>query len=89
MMLKRTCLRSIMACGILVSLAACTASEDEALRALRGTGLTNIWLGGYSFFACAADDSFNNEFTASTRDGQPVNGVVCCGWFKGCTVRFR
>lgn len=68
---------------------ACTAPEDDAVRALRAMGFTSIQLGEYPFFMCGEEDTFNSEFTAMTREGRTISGAVCCGVFKGCTVRFR
>lgn len=65
-----------------------TMSRQE--RILWEDGYENIVLGGPPIWGCSDDDSFinSNDFTA-TKNGHAVKGVVCCGWFKDCTVRRR
>ena len=72
-----------------VLLVACDANPDEALRALEAQGMTQVTLGGYPFYVCGEGDDFNSSFTARGVNGQRVEGAVCCGALKGCTVRFK
>lgn len=74
---------------LVVLLPGCAAPEDDAMRALRATSLQDVRLGGYPFWGCGRDDGFNSSFTAKDRDGRPLSGAVCCGMWKGCTVRFQ
>ncbi len=67
--------------------AGCTDSAGTR-RALHNNGFTAVQVGGYAFFGCGKDDSFATHFTAVNPTGQTVSGVVCCGWWKNCTVRF-
>jgi hypothetical protein len=69
--------------------AACAAPEDAALRSLHAMGLHYVKIGGYPFFQCGDSDEFNSEFTATGTDGKRVQGAVCCGFLKNCTVRFK
>ena len=70
-----------------VALAGCTSQED-ATRALRGAGYTNITLHGYAWFACDQErDTFATKFVATGPSGQRVSGAVCSGWLKGSTIR--
>ncbi len=72
---------------IVVLLVSCTPDEDRAKKVLEAHGFENIYLGGYPFFGCGKDDVFNVAFTATTAKRQAVQGSVCCGIWKNCTVR--
>ncbi|WP_151767910.1 hypothetical protein [Acinetobacter oleivorans] len=74
---------------ILVSLllVGCSSSND-ATKALKANGFTDIQTHGRAFFACSEDDSFATKFSAKNKDGQKVTGAVCSGWLKGSTIRF-
>lgn len=66
---------------------ACTAPEWSRV-ALTSQGFTDIQMGGYMWFACGRDDGFSTSFAAKNTLGQRVEGVVCCGLLKSCTVRW-
>lgn len=68
-------------------LVACSA-PDESTRTLEKSGYTNIETTGWEPFSCGEKDSFSTGFRATNPSGQPVEGVVCCGVIKRCTVRF-
>lgn len=68
---------------------ACSADAGKAMRALGATSLTEVRLGSYPYFQCGTGDVFNSAFSAVDTHGAPVSGAVCCGWFKGCTVRLE
>lgn len=74
---------------ILISLflVGCSSSND-ATKALKANGFTDIQTHGRAFFACSEDDSFATKFSAKNKDGQKVTGAVCSGWLKGSTIRF-
>lgn len=65
----------------------CTA-PDRTAETLRQQGFTDVETTGYSWLACGKDDAFATGFTATNAQGVRVEGTVCCGWFKSCTVRF-
>lgn len=69
-------------------LTGCTVSEQKSIEILRTQGFSSIELDGFVPFACSDSDSFVQGFRAKNAQGLPVNGVLCCGFFKGCTVRF-
>ena len=71
----------------LLSLVGCTSSQSSLQRIADIEGLNNFKTDGYGFFACSKDDSFSTKFTA-VKNGKPVAGVICSGWFKGSTVRY-
>lgn len=66
---------------------ACTDSSG-ALRALHAAGFTNVELDGFPLWGCDAHDDFATKFTATNPRGERVSGVVCCGVYKDCTIRF-
>lgn len=64
------------------------ASDDSEIGALESQGLTDVHVGGWAPMACSDSDTTSKHFTAKNANGQRVKGVVCCGVFKGCTVRW-
>jgi hypothetical protein len=68
-------------------LTSCTDASSTR-RTLEDSGFTDIRVGGYAFFGCSKDDTFSTTFSAKNPQGRAVNGVVCCGLLKSCTVRF-
>lgn len=68
-------------------LSGCTA-PNRAKETLEKGGYSNITIGDYDWFSCGKDDYFSNEFEAVNYLGQKVQGTVCCGILKGCTIRF-
>lgn len=70
----------------LFTLCACT-NERGARHALEDEGYENIKITGYAPFSCGEDDLSSTGFKATNVKGREVRGVVCCGAFKGCTVR--
>lgn len=75
-----------------IALAACLVGCTDADRTrdtLRKAGFRNIATGGYAWFSCDdKSDQYATEFRATNPAGETVEGVVCCGILKGCTVRF-
>ena len=65
----------------------CTA-PDKSTRILEEQGFTNVEITGYSLFSCGQDDTFSTGFRATNPAGRKIDGTVCCGVMKGCTVRF-
>jgi hypothetical protein len=65
----------------------CT-DESATRETLRKAGFTEVQTTGYSAFACSEDDNFSTGFRAKNPQGQVVEGTVCCGFLKSCTVRF-
>lgn len=73
---------------LLATLAIACTDETETVRTLQSSGFTEIQTTGYRFFGCGDSDTFSTGFRAKNPHGETVEGVVCCGWPKGCTVRF-
>ena len=85
--MKRFALTLLVASLAVLALAGCT-NEEKSRAALESAGFTEITFDGYAFMACSEDDAYKTKFTARNPQGNMVSGVVCCGRFKGCTVRF-
>jgi hypothetical protein len=68
-------------------LVGCTA-PDRAQATLKKSGYTDITIGGHDYFSCSRDDYSSTHFKAKNPVGQSVEGTVCCGLMKSCTVRF-
>jgi len=71
-----------------VTFAGGCCDHDGSMKALRGSGYTDITLGKYDFFSCGQGDAFSTHFKAKNPLGQVVEGTVCCGLLKSCTIRF-
>jgi len=73
---------------LILTIQGCTNKED-AERALKAQGFTNIETTGYNIFACSEDDFYHTGFKAVNTKGQTVTGTVCSGlMFKNATIRF-
>lgn len=69
--------------------AGCFTSDDETMRTVEAQGFTEVRLGGAAPFRCdGKSDKVGQHFSAVNPAGRRVEGVVCCGVLKGCTVRF-
>lgn len=79
--------RLLVMAMVSTALACCTSAEPSR-KALEGAGYSKIELKGWSAFGCSDDDAFRTRFSAVGPTGKPVEGVVCCGWLKNCTIRF-
>jgi hypothetical protein len=55
---------------------------------LEKAGYSEIQTTGYAAFECGKDDDFHTGFRAKNPAGTLVEGTVCCGFLKGCTIRF-
>lgn len=65
----------------------CTA-DGASTDALHKAGFYDVETTGYEMFACGEDDTFKTGFRAKNALGVTVEGTVCCGVFKDCTIRF-
>jgi len=71
---------------IALTLSGCT--DGSATRqALAEAGFTDIQVDGFAWLQCGKDDTYATAFRAKGPTGVPVAGAVCCGLFKGCTIR--
>lgn len=69
-------------------LVACT-DEPRSRRVLEESGYTDIHITGYAWGECSDSDTYHTEFMAKGPSGRSVEGAVCCGTFKSCTIRIR
>lgn len=77
----------IMVSLLSLFLFSCT-DEAATLRTLDNAGYSDVQTKGYSLWGCSDRDTFQTKFIARNYLGKKVSGVVCCGWFKKCTIRF-
>ena len=68
-------------------MSSCSA-PNASIETLQKSGFTDIVITGYLPFSCENDDTLSTCFTARNAQGITVEGIVCCGTFKSCTVRF-
>lgn len=72
-----------------VGLSGCEDGPARGLNAIESQGFSDVTLGDYAWLGCGReDDLVRKHFTAKNVRGQRVEGLVCCGLGKGCTVRF-
>lgn len=62
--------------------------KDDAQRAVENAGNTDVKMGSRAWFGCSDSDAAGFHFTAKNSQGKDVSGISCCGWWKGCTVRY-
>lgn len=73
-----------------LALASCVCVSNSTLhRVLEAEGFTEVEATGLAPLSCSDSDTFRSGFKAKGRDGKPVEGSVCCGVFKNCTVRIE
>jgi hypothetical protein len=80
-------MRKVLALALLLA-AGCVTDEDEAAQTLDNAGFTHIETGDVNLWSCDKGDKYGRDFKAVNPNGRTVHGVVCCGVFKACTVRF-
>lgn len=68
-------------------LVGCT-EPDMTRETLHKAGFYDVEITGYSAFACSEDDTFATGFKAKNSNGNIVEGTVCCGLLKSCTIRY-
>ena len=80
----------LFACGIITFVFAVVGCTDEArtVQTLEKAGYSQIQTTGYAPFECGEGDTFHTGFRAKNPAGSVVEGTVCCGIAKGCTIRF-
>ncbi len=62
--------------------------QTKTQQTLTKMGFSHVEAGGYAFFSCGDDYTYATKFTAVNPAGIQVDGVVCCGWLKGCSAKF-
>jgi len=75
----------------------CSPSEVRLQGAMHSEGLQDVSRKGYDFFECGTGDVWVESFRAKRPEvvepGKPltrvtVEGTLCCGILKGCTIRW-
>lgn len=74
--------------AVMCAMMAGCAAPDMSKETLVKAGFRDIQIDGYAWMGCGKDDTFSTKFTATNALGMRVSGVVCCGTWKGCTVRY-
>jgi hypothetical protein len=69
-------------------LSGCTTDEDETRTTLENMGFTDVQPSDIALWGCGHGDKYGRNFKAKNPAGHYVNGTVCCGIIKSCTVRF-
>lgn len=80
----------------IISSGACDVESARFQTTLRNEGIQQGVSTGYDFFECGYGDEWVSGFTGKVtrvKEGGgtetlAVKGTVCCGWIKGCTVRW-
>ena len=75
----------VVSVGILIAM---YANDDPDKRAVESQGFTNVKIGDWAPLSCGEEDMTAKHFTATNPQGKSVAGVVCCGIFKSCTIRW-
>ena len=79
----------IMVYALFAAMGACSVSEERFDKTMRNEGFVTSSQGGYDFWECGYGDTWVSSFSAVRADTERrVSGTVCCGIFKGCTVRW-
>lgn len=86
--LKPIAILALLVCILLAFGTGSCTDESNTHRTLAAHGFTDVRTMGYGWFACGQHDTFATKFTAKNPKGQHVEGAVCCGLLKNCTVRF-
>jgi len=68
-----------------------TEASLNARRLLKKHGYTHIEIRDIGMFECGRGDTNDSSagFQALTPTGEAIEGAVCCGWAKDCTIRFK
>lgn len=77
-----------IALALFVLISACDVSTGDAQRTLGNLGFSDVKLTGHAWFSCGDDYTFSSKFEAKNPNGKTVDGVICCGMLKACTVKF-
>jgi hypothetical protein len=73
---------------VLVALLVACTDDVRTKSTLDQAGYTDVQTTGYAMAACSDDDQYHTGFVATNPLGNRVHGVVCCGVWKSCTIRF-
>lgn len=91
LVMTRVMRSAVVAAATVVAMALGSGCEVDAVtaeRVLEAQGFSDVHLTGWVWFGCGEGDDYTSGFRAKNARGQPVEGYVCCGVMKACTVRF-
>jgi hypothetical protein len=74
--------------GLITATCGVATRQSEARRTVERSGLSDVKAGGLNFWECGQNDKIGRDFTATNTQGARVSGVVCCGYWKSCTIRW-
>lgn len=63
-------------------------NESKAKETLDKAGFTDIIITGIGPLDCSEDDYIRTRFEATNPQEMRIQGTVCCGLFKRCTIRY-
>lgn len=63
-------------------------NETRTIETLEKGGFTDIAITGIGPLDCSEDDYIRTRFEATNPQSIRVQGTVCCGIFKRCTIRY-
>ena len=81
-------MREIFLAAVLLLMMGCGSAPERSTTALKKAGYSKIEITGWEPFECGQDDTYSTGFVADNPVGTRVSGVVCCGLWKNCTIRF-
>lgn len=77
----------VAVCIVFAMIAIHPTDPQRAQETLTAFGFTDARIGDYSWFTCGDDYWSSTAFTAKAPSGVTVSGAVCCGIWKGCSVK--
>jgi hypothetical protein len=80
----------VVIAGFALSMGIHTIMRNDALanETLIKAGFTDPVITGIGYFDCSRDDISMMRFEATNPQGIRVQGTVCCGLLKRCTIRY-
>lgn len=73
---------------VVLAIIGCEVNHDKADEILTAEGCTETRLQGWTMFGCGKDDGQSMAFEC-IRNKTVVHGVICGGFMKGYTVRYK
>jgi hypothetical protein len=66
----------------------CTVPKSDFQRIMKQEGIENPIDKGYAIFGCGNGDNIKTEFSG-IKNGVRVDGIICGGFIKGYTIRYK
>jgi len=74
--------------GFLYCIGSLMKNEARTIETLDKAGFTDIVITGIGPLDCSEDDYIRTRFEATNPQEIRIQGTVCCGIFKRCTIRY-